>query len=414
MSTPSATPTSTLSSPTEGIEGGANLVRNRSRRSHIGGLRSDTSRSVAVASFPREIRRPREQDKMSRLTREQALFIEAQLDGVIAKMDLVLSQYPTSLTGGSNLAENTSRQYGSIFNCFKLFLQRIGDFESLIIFKERAPIKFCPSLSADSLIAYIDYKILPAGTPVVISADTAVNHDRIGPALDIFTEQPLVATGSWKCPGAVNQFLSAISTLHVTRDQGGQYCEPCSDCIEDYAQRHGTCRFHADYPRLWRSGTPRKLRSVKNRYQRVTKTDLKGYVPQGNSPLLPHELIDIRNSLLSTNCVENLRLWVMILFHVQLFLRASEGCFFKFEDFIHGLSSVDSQTGQIVAIGVKIKGKSDDNPHLLMIWRNDQVPELCLIRHLLAWIQISGRKTGFLFPDHTGKDGFDYEFFQNR
>ena len=92
----------------------------------------------------------------------------------------------------------------------------------------------------------------------------------------------------------------------------------------------------------------------------------------------------------------------MILFHVQLFLRAAEGCAFLFEDFIHGLTSVDSQTGQIVAIGVKVKGKSDDNPHILMIWRNEKVPELCLIRHLLAWIQLGSRKTQFLFPDVNG------------
>lgn len=404
MSTPTSTPTSTLSTPH-----GSSRVRAISARTIVPAAYSGTG-----ATFPREIRRSRHQDRMAHLSQEQAVFVEAQLDGVIAKMELVLSEYPTSLTGGSNLSENTSKQYSSIFNCCKFFLQRIGDFESLILFKQHAPTKFCPSLSADSLIAYIDYKVLPVGTPIFISADSASNHERIGPVLDIFSGQPMVSIGTWKCPSAVNQFLSAISTLHVTRNQGSQYCEPCSDCIAEYARCRGTCRFHADYPRLWRSGTPRKLRSVKNRYGRVTKIDLKGYVPQGNSPLLPHELIDIRNYLLSRNCVENLRLWVMILFHIQLFLRAAEGCGFEFTDFVQALTSIDSQTRQIVAIGVKVKGKTDENPHLLMVWRNDKVPELCLIRHLLAWIQISGHKSGFLFPDRSGKNAMDYETFQTR
>ena len=138
------------------------------------------------------------------------------------------------------------------------------------------------------------------------------------------------------------------------------------------------------------------------------------YVPQGNSALLPHELIEIRTALLSVNSIDNLGLWVMILFHVQLFLRASEGCNFRFEHFVQGLTSLNSQTRQVVALGVKVFGKCDDNPELLMIWRNEKVPELCLIRHLLAWIHLSGNTSGFMFPDHTGKGPIDYEFFQTR
>jgi hypothetical protein len=367
-----------------------------------------------VANFQNEIRRPRRQSKMIYLTQEQNLFVKAQFDAVIARLELVLCQYPTSLTGDHVLATTTSKQYDCIFDSLSLFLKRIGDFESLLILNNRAPLKFCPSLSADSLIAYIDYKILPEGTPIAISADSASNPDRIGPIKDIFTDRPLLATQTWKCPGAVNQFLSALSTLHKSRNQGGQYCEPCDDCIAQYAINQKPCRFHADYPRLWRCGSPRSLNNVKNRYQRVTKVELAGYVAQGNSPLLPHVLIELRTSLLSKNSIENLRLWVMILFHIQLFLRAAEGCSFRFDHFVQGLTSLNTQTRQIVALGIQVFGKSDDNPELLMIWRNDKVPEICLIRHLLVWIHLSKNTSGFLFPDHTGRSCIDYESFQTR
>ena len=99
--------------------------------------------------------------------------------------------------------------------------------------------------------------------------------------------------------------------------------------------------------------------------------------------MLPHELIELRTALISKNSPDSMRLWVLILFHIQLFLRSSEGCSFKFEVFVHGLMSVDRITKQVTAIGVKIKGKSDESYKLMMISRNEKLPELCLIRHVL-------------------------------
>ena len=174
------------------------------------------------------------------------------------------------------------------------------------------------------------------------------------------------------------------------------------------------CHFHPSAPRLWRSGCPRSVESVRNRYSKVTRTDIPDYIPQGNSPILPHELIAIRNALLSQNDRDSIRFWVIIIFHIQLFLRSAEGCSFMFEDFVYSLTSVDPVTKKVAAIGVRIKGKTDESSKLLMIWRNEKVPEFCLVRHLLAWIHILGKDSGYLFPDPSGDSHVDYNTFNHQ
>lgn len=224
-----------------------------------------------------------------------------------------------------------------------------------------------------------------------------------------------MSTGTWKDPGACNQLLSAISGLHLARKQNGIYSEPCAECITEYENHRCACRFHVGNPRIWRTGCPREVVNVKNRYQKVTKIDLPDYEPQGNSPLLPHELLELRSALLSKNSLDTMRLWTMILFHIRLFLRSAEGCAFKFDHFLQGLTSVNPISNLVNAIGVKIKGKSDDSFKPFMIWRNDKVPELCLVRQLLAWISlIRDQDSDYIFPDGSGSSHVDYNTFNNQ
>jgi hypothetical protein len=262
---------------------------------------SESSGSIVQPLFVQDIRRPRLQIKMSPLSQSEEEYIKQQVARLLDQMQLSCAAHSCNLTGSRELAENTLKQYGFIFKSFKRFLQRIGDFPSLLILDENAPVEFCPSLSADSIIAYIDFKVLAEGIPLVIRPETASDPERVGPVVDIFTKLQLAATGSWRAPGSCNQFLSAISTLHSAHKQNGQYQEPCTQCIIQYSERSIGCRFHTDFARLWRTGCPRDLENVKNRYSKVTKTDIPDYIPQGNSPLLPHELIAVRNALLSRN-----------------------------------------------------------------------------------------------------------------
>ncbi|XXQ34134.1 Tyr recombinase domain-containing protein [Plasmodiophora brassicae] len=130
---------------------------------------------------------------------------------------------------------------------------------------------------------------------------------------------------------------------------------------------------------------------------------------------MPHELIAIRKALLSADRYEGLRLYTMILFHCQLFLRSAEGCPFRIEDILTSLVSVNPDNGDVNCMGVKIKGKADGSFVPLMIWRCTDVPELCLVSHLLLWLSVSGITSGYLFPKKKGSsDCFDFTTFNNQ
>jgi hypothetical protein len=277
-----------------------------------------------------------------------------------------------------------------------------------------APWEYCPSISAYSLLAYFDYKVVEEGKEIVISRDIASDAFRVGPVRDVFTKQIILASGSWNDPGCVNQLLSTISTRHMAGFQNAGYTEPCAQCITEFesGQRQGS-RFHLPIPRLFLNGSPRDYIHIKNRYHKVSEVDLPDYQPQGDSPLLPHEIIAIRTALLSRNLVSGLRQYVMLLFHTLLFLRSKSGINFQFSDFLYGLVSINRENEEVLSIGVKIKGKSDETFKALMIWRNDSVPELCLVRHLLLWIHISGIRSSYLFGLQDGANPIKYGTWHN-
>ncbi|XXQ35790.1 Uncharacterized protein PBTT_05723 [Plasmodiophora brassicae] len=203
---------------------------------------------------------------MRPLTTSQEDVVRQRVGEALARMGLRFSAHGGQLTGNRVLKQNSHKQYKQLYRQLALFCKRIGDFESLIILDERAPTEFCPSMSADTLMAFIDFKVLPPGTPVVVHRDDAVSSHRVGPVLDYFSRQPILATGAWNDPNSCNQLLSAVSDLHVARHQSGQYSEPCPACIVAYRDNNVSCNFHAGVPRLWRSGCPRSHQNVKNRY----------------------------------------------------------------------------------------------------------------------------------------------------
>ena len=68
----------------------------------------------------------------------------------------------------------------------------------------------------------------------------------------------------------------------------------------------------------------------------------------------------------------------------------------KVEHFEMAFQIVD-MTG-IRSICVRVKGKTDLDWVYLMIHRDADNPEFCLLTHLLLWIELAGIKSGSIFP----------------
>lgn len=86
------------------------------------------------------------------------------------------------------------------------------------------------------------------------------------------------------------------------------------------------------------------------------------------------------------------------------FLRAKhELCALKMESCLPTLTT-RAEDGTVRAIGIKVLGKCDAQYHVQVVWRNDGFPELCPLRHLLAWIAMSGISTGHIFRTNVAID----------
>ena len=118
--------------------------------------------------------------------------------------------------------------------------------------------------------------------------------------------------------------------------------------------------------------------------------------------LSPQELIEIGRYLTTGTSIHRWGLWTKILFACKLFLRSDEHASFVGAQFVRELTTYDIN-GQVSMLAVRIQGKNDPAEVVLCIWRDDEIPELCLVRTLLAWISLSKFSGGYLFPDSKDK-----------
>ena len=121
---------------------------------------------------------------------------------------------------------------------------------------------------------------------------------------------------------------------------------------------------------------------------------------KGASPLLPTELIAIRKHWLAQEDIHAFGNWVFTILAICLAMRESEAAGLKdgidnFEKdgqcFVSDVSSI-SANGVITSIGIKFKGKSDDEEVMLLFHTNWDIPDL------MAWIYLTRFKKGYLFP----------------
>lgn len=86
-----------------------------------------------------------------------------------------------------------------------------------------------------------------------------------------------------------------------------------------------------------------------------------------------------------------------MLVSIHLFLRHDEFSNIKVNDIQRDLSIFKDDI--IEALAIRVCGKTDKIWRTLILWRKDDVPEFCPIRHVLSYVHLAGIENGYLFPN---------------
>ena len=213
-------------------------------------------------------------------------------------------------------------------------INSVGFGSRMLIVEEKRPL-FCPAMSP-YMISIVD------------------NHER--PVKDVYGRE-MVCQGGWNDPDNVKSLMSAVGAFHIAAENSGQFSERCMNCIDmDRREDYHGCIHHRMIPQLWRRGDPRTHQVLKN----AVKTSYKngsGYIAEGDSPLTPWELIQIRNSRVFIGNVEDLQFFVVVLLAVTLT-----------DSSIQCDGSSLNRDGSLKGLAMKIQGKTDSVPVTLMLW----------------------------------------------
>jgi len=145
---------------------------------------------------------------------------------MIQKLQLSLSLKTMDKHNHSGLALSSIDQYKSHWLNLNDFLEMIGDYSSMLMLLDSPPAEFCPSMCPTSILHYINYRNQAMKDTVLLDGDNEPICDVLG--------EPILVKGGWTAPGNVEQLLSAITTIHIARNQRGDYqdiCDMKSACI---------------------------------------------------------------------------------------------------------------------------------------------------------------------------------------
>ena len=315
--------------------------------------------------------------------------VKRGLEKYVADAGLCLTNNTRKLTGSKALSDNTENSYLKHYTGLYQFAAKLGDYESLLVLHESAPSSQVPSMRARTVALYMRYKTWKNGTCLLDEDNQAVcDVDGV----------PVISVGQWKDPGNCDQYMSAVARLHVSINQDGLYIDACDACHKEYKADKSSsgCSFHPGQYCVWRRGNPRESELVQNVYKEC-KDLCSLHVIKGSYQLLPDELLDVRQRLLSSFCLADLQLYTIVLVSIFLFLRHDEFHKLKVTDVVNDLSAVTPN--RIASLCIKVKGKTDQRHRHLVLWAHDDKPLMCPVRHLLLYIHLCDIRDGYLFPD---------------
>jgi hypothetical protein len=301
-----------------------------------------------------EIVRDKKDRTKNKIKGDVAALIDPGIQLMLQKYGCSLSEVKTTLHGSRDFAAD--QPYASQYNALRYFFALIGDYRSLAVVYDFAPIPFCPSMDPKSIALFIYWKRGKRG-------DVLKDWDE-NIILDVF-QQPVKIEGGWNDPKGLDRLSAAISLAHETRGThiltagcmttgDAPFVDECKVCIAMQSQRQ-PCIAHGTTYHLLPRGNPWKSVDVKNAHRESTRAGA-GWVTTGAEPLLPNELIQLRSRLLGSGDVNDIRLWTVVLLCVKLFLRSEEALEIDISDFVVKMTSINI-LGVTSKLALKVKGR---------------------------------------------------------
>ena len=314
---------------------------------------------------------------------------------------------------GSNTLEHIEKQYRPYWKELYRFCVKLKDWQSAAIFSdEHRPVNPLPA-NPWTIELFFLVKIQ--------STKEAIKHPRTGqicywPDGDGKTKI-IMGTGKWNAESTIKHSHTAIAMCHAPFPKcSGEYHVPCEFCVAansellkapgNLGHNWKMCKHHSSGGALLTCfGNPLTEHHLLKAYMACLKQLKSKHTVQGALQLNAKQLRKIRRALLG-NCgnsrakrFQNFQTWTMMLLGIHLFLRCDELITMDFVQFRTECFEVDREKNRINRIVVWVKGKQDKEPQTLVLYRDDENPEFCPVRHLLIYLATSKIDGGCLFPE---------------
>ena len=298
------------------------------------------------------------------------------------------------------------------------FAVKIGDYRTAAICSDAHRPTEPMSADPETVTMWFCYKAQAEGTPVLQPRKTVTAKWKDG--------TDILAVGQWKASVNIVKAQTAIRTLHHNFTFcRGKYIPKCQRCVaanttngvldsSQTGQNWKSCDRHSGRAALHPEGNVMDDEHLSSKFKSLMKILKNDHTVKGNVQLLPSHVRKLRAFLLSQSgpgAAHSQQNYVMLLLGIKLFLRADELLSLKFENFTTNCFAVETNPERIDRLVLWVKGKSDTDKVWLSLYRDDENPEFCPIRHLLAYVRCMKLTGGYLFPaweflkPHLANDG---------
>jgi hypothetical protein len=329
---------------------------------------------------------------------------EGKLDKVVEDYKLNIQNDPIVITGGEDgndhVKTDTITRYRSVWRSLYRFCFLVGDYESALLLSDtKRPANPLP-MKEETVRLYMQFMTKEEGS--VLNNPTTLQ-----PVTDVLGK-PIKCIGRYTSPKSLAALQGAISKLHshFESTKGVYQDGKCSDChqLANDGKNEG-CELHLYSPNVRRKGDTLNSIGFKNDLSKYKKYAKEHYTQKGNLQLTPGEVRQCRTYLLSHNDPVMFMIYVAMLLGIKLFLRIEEVLGMTVSQFVTNYFIITSNA-EIQGLCTKVNGKTDDDWVHLMLWRDFDCPEFCVVSHILLWIELIGLKEDsvlFPHPEDIGK-----------